>query len=60
MEVATGFLQEIRTLLEDARRYLVQAESEDPFTRDDTLQYLLKASVQLGLYTIDSGLKLIG
>ncbi|KAE8304997.1 Qb-SNARE 1 [Giardia duodenalis] len=39
MEVAIGFLQEIRTLLEDARRYLSQAEDEDPFTRDDTLQY---------------------
>lgn len=43
MEVAIGFLQEIRTLLEDARRYLVQAESEDPFTRDDTLQYAAKS-----------------
>ncbi|EFO62271.1 Hypothetical protein GLP15_4461 [Giardia lamblia P15] len=43
MEVAIGFLQEIRTLLEDARRYLAQAKDEDPFTRDDTLQYAFKS-----------------
>lgn len=42
MEVAASFFQEIQTLLEDARRYITRAESEDPFTRDDTLQYAAK------------------
>lgn len=42
MEVAASFFQEIRTLLEGARNYITKAENEDPFTRDDTLQYAAK------------------